>query len=537
MLAKDDNEIAIQHRDDKLKSHFEILFMWALERTQIREIVQKFIASGYDLDEDAALQRLVDDIENLNVHRTPLICLTLLTVYSGGIDYSPVNRTDMFERFLFLIFFSYKKIPDYSNFPDMKDALFVIGAFCENIIRLKLNQFRKNEFISFSTKFCETMSIDVDCSQLFEVMSCENIFIKSGDTYFFRYVHWVYFFGAHRMYHDVEFRDFVLSESYYMNFPEIIEFYSGVDRRREDLLGILTSDLRSVNIGFENRTGIKDDFDPYSTARWTPDGRAITALKSHLKEEAARSSLPVTLKDQIADGSYDRTLPFRQDIRTFVKDSSLLECMQILKAAARALRNSDYVTPEVKGDLLVEILRAWTKQLQTMFILSPLMVKDRFAVFDHIRFFLGPGFEELEGDELWNSIVGSIPSTVIVEYDKDIASPRMTPLFQRVLKSGGCGPAEFLIAGVIVKSKPDKWRELISGYIGSLPKNSFYLLQIYKLLLFEYRYGFMGPKTKGEVFELISAAIAKHETGSKLPNKKLIERVKGIIRGSLDSPD
>ena len=534
LLGMSDSEIALWQSGGEQSCDFSLFYLWSLERGQMREMVQKFIAAGYDLDEDAALQRLVDDIRNLNVHRTPLVCLTLLAVYASGIDYSPVNRTDMFERFLFLVFFAYKKVPDYSNLPDIKDALAVIGAFCENIIRDRKNSFTKREFILLSTKFCGHMSIDVDCAKLFEVLTCERIMVKIGGTYRFRYVHWIYFFGAHRMHHDTAFRDFVLNGSYYMNFPEIIEFYSGVDRRREELLSILTADLRDVNDGFEARTGIDAEFDPYLAASWTPNRQGIADLKAHLREEAARSSLPVALKDQIADGGYDRTVPYDQQIRTFVKDSSLFECIQILSAAARALRNSDYVRAEVKLDLLAEILRAWTKQLQVMFILSPLMAKDRVAVFDHIRFLLGPGFDEVEGDELWKGIVDAIPGTVIAHHDKDIASARMTPLFEKMLSSGKFGPAEFLLAGVVVKSRPERWQEVVGGYIRTLPKNSFYLLKTFHMLRTEYRYGFVSPKTKDGILHLISLAIAKHETGSKSPNRKLVDRVKDSIRGSLD---
>ena len=296
----------------------------------------------------------------------------------------------------------------------------------------------------------------------------------------------------------------------------------------------MTSDLRNVNSGFEERTGIHAEFDPYSAASWTPNKEAIIELKDHLKEEAARSSLPVAIKDQIADGAYDRTVPYDQQIRTFVRDCSLFECTQILRAAVRALRNSDYVKAEVKAELLSEILRAWTKELQVMFMLSPLMAQERVAVFDHIRFLLGPGFDGVEGDELWKRIVDGIPVTAILEHGKDIASPRMTPLFHSVLAAGGTGAGEFLMAGVVVRSRPEKWEQMIESYIRRLPRNSFYLLRIYQILRGEYRYGFVSRKTKEGIFDLISLAIAKHETGSRSPNKKLLDKVKNSIRGSLD---
>lgn len=519
---------------EQLNNSFQALYLWSLERPQIREIVRQFIDAGRNLDEEAALQRLVDDIKLLNLHRTPLNCLTLLTVYENQIDYSPTNRTDMFERFLFLIFYSYKKNPDYSSFPDMKDALSVLGAFCEDAIRTKNIQFKKNEFILASTKFCEEMSIDVDCSQLFEVMNCENIIIKNGSVYRFRYVHWIYFFGAHRMHHDAEFCDFVLSNAYYMNFPEIIEFYSGVDRRREELLKVLISDLKTVNDAFETRTNISPDFDPYLFGHWKPTDEAVVELRSHLEDAATQSSLPVTLKDNIADKNYERSRPYIQEIQEFVKDSSLIDCMQILTAAARALRNSDYVKSEIKAELLFEILRAWTKEIQVMFLLSPILAKQGQARYHNINFFLSAGFEKYDGDELWSRIVGALPPTAVSMHDKDIASSRMMPLFKKLLDSDEIGAAEYLLAGVIIKNRPDKWSDVIGDCIRRLPKNSFYLLQIYNLLFHEHKYGFVSPKAKNELFNLLGMTVAKHETGAKSPNKKLIDKTKDSLREMLD---
>lgn len=519
--------------DEKLTREFRTFYLWSLERPQIREIVRQFIDAGNNLEEEAAVQRLIEDIANLNLHRTPLNCLTLLTVYEKQIDYSPTNRTDMFERFLFLIFYAYKKNPDYSSFPDMKDALAVLGAFCEGIIRTKNVRFKKGDFILTSTKFCDQMSINVDCSQLFEVMNCENIIVKSGDYYVFRYVHWIYFFGAHRMYHDATFREFVLSDTYYINFPEIVEFYSGIDRRREELLMTLIRDLRASNDAFEARTGIDAEFDPYHAAHWKPSKDELVALKSRLKDEAAQSSLPVSIKDQIADETYDRALPYNQEIQNFVRDSSLLACMLILIAAARALRNSDYVRKETKAELLTEILRAWTKEVQVLFLLSPLLARQRAVQFHNILFFLASQFDQYDGEELWRHIVAAVPTCAVSIHEKDIASPRMMPLFKTVFENTKDGPAAFLLAGVIISSRPQGWGDQIAEYIKSLPKNSYYLLKIHSMLRYEHRYGFIGAGAKEQLLELLSMTIAKHETGAKSPNRKLLEKVKQSLRGKM----
>ncbi len=516
--------------DQSLNHSYQQYFLLSFDRSQIRELTKQFNDSGFDLNEDSAVQRLVDDLETLNIHRTPLNCLTLLVVYARQIDFSPINRTDMFERFLYFIFVSYKKNPDYSTFPDMKDALAVLGAFCGEIVKTKVNSFSKVEFLRSSEKFCEEMVIDVDCAKLFDVLHQENIVVSGGEKYFFRYVHWIYFFAAHRMQHSEEFRNFVLSDAYYMNFPEIIEFFSGIDRHRNDLIQVLIHDLKNVCDAFEKRTKIGRNFDPYDDVNWNPSDNSINALKENLEEEAKQSGLPVEFKDKIADVGYDRTVPYSQEIHEFVRDSSLYECMQVLCSAARALRNSDFVNAELKIELMHEIMRAWTKEVQVLFLLSPVLANDRKVLFDNVLFKLGSEFDEYTESDLWQRVVQVILSNVLERHEKDIASPRMGPLFDKYLEVGKRGgPESFLLISVIIRSRPRGWQESVKRYISNLHKNSYYLLKIYNLLFAEHKYGFLNEDSRNDIANLIGMAIAKHETGSKNPNRKLVRRAREAV--------
>jgi len=432
----------------------------------------------------------------------------------------------MFERFLFFIFFSYKKNPDYSTFPDMKDALAVLGAFCEKIIRSKENQFSKSEFIKYSNDFCENYSITVDSYLLFDLMRQENIIVGARDNFWFRYVHWVYFFGAHRMHHEKAFCDFVLTESRYMNYPEIIEFYSGVDRRRGELLEILTSDLQTANRAFEARTKILANFDPYENAEWSMSEDRAEKLRQNLEEESKQTSLPVSIKDQIADRNFDRTAPYKQEMKTFANDSSLLECMQILTASARALRNSDYVDSAIKHRLMDEILRAWVKEIQILFLLSPILARERSTVFDNIHFYITESLLHDTDMETWEHLAYVIPTTVFALHEKDIASPRMLPMFREILAHGDPKPEHFLIAAVLITNRPNGWEAAVKLYIQKLSKNSFYLMKIMNLLEHQYKFGFAAQQDKSALFELMAVVIAKHSTGSKMPNKKMVKKAK-----------
>lgn len=68
---------------------------------------------------------------------------------------------------------------------------------------------------------------------------------------------WLYYFAAHRMHHDPTFAAFILSDRRYAAYPELIEFYAGIDRRRSDAVACMTTDLARMNSDFLTRTQIR----------------------------------------------------------------------------------------------------------------------------------------------------------------------------------------------------------------------------------------------------------------------------------------
>jgi len=400
----------------------------------------------------------------------------------------------------------------------------VLGKFCEKLLRTKSYEFSKADFLTFALDYCREMAIDVDCAKLFEVIETENIIIRRNDLFHFRYVQWVYFFAAHRMHHDEEFRQYILSDARYVSFPEIIEFYSGIDRRRHELLTVLIRDLSMLNESFESRTKIDRDLDPCSFAKWSPSEQEVAKLRTHIDEGVKQSSLPVEIKDSLADKSYNRAAPYTQEIRTFIRDSSLAECLQLMRAAARALRNSDYVDKTLKTELLDEILRAWSKVLQILVLLSPVLVRDRSVVFESIRFFLGEDFKA-EGRQLWLDLFRSIPYNAVSCFEKDLTSSRLTAIFNNLLSGSSNTIGKHIIAATLIRQRPKGWQSIVKKYMLTLDKNSFYLLCLYGEITREWKYGFCSSQQRKELEELWGVAVAKHELGTKNPSSTVLKKV------------
>lgn len=110
------------------------IFMAPMQLCQLRNMVSVYNRKRNIGEDEVVLKRLNDDIQNFNMHRTPLNCISLLEVFSNSFDENPVNRTEMIERLLRIIFEN-EEVPSYKSLPDMKDCEFAIGYYCEQMIR------------------------------------------------------------------------------------------------------------------------------------------------------------------------------------------------------------------------------------------------------------------------------------------------------------------------------------------------------------------------------------------------------------------
>jgi hypothetical protein len=149
----------------------------------------------------------------LNIHRIPVNCLLLLKLVDRSFDESPVNRTEVIGNVLFSLFHDFDQIPKYSVRPDLKDCSFALGYLCEWMIQNNRRSFTKNEFTQKVTEYCTKQWIEFDIEVLFNFLWTENIFIRRGIEFGFRFAYWLLYFAAQRMHHDQRFAKYILTDS------------------------------------------------------------------------------------------------------------------------------------------------------------------------------------------------------------------------------------------------------------------------------------------------------------------------------------
>lgn len=515
MQTIDDSRFFIEQPDETIDIRFNIYHLLALPQNQIRKVVADYNRAKDIGDEDKVLTKVISDLDSLNIHRTPMNCVTLLKVAEGHFDESPVNRTQMLEMVLFALF-NMGHLPTYDTKPDLKDCEYVLGLFCEELIRGDKYCFTKEEFIENAEKTCQDQYIDLKISAVFDILLANSIITYRNGEYAFRSSFWIYYFGAKRMHSSPDFAKYIFESKKYIVFPEIIEFYTGIDRSRTDAIEILCKDIEEICDSVRTKVNLPESMNPYNLIKWHPTEDQILKAQKEIGDNVMSSSLPEELKDQHADRSYNQLKPYDQHIYSFMENYSVHNLMQNIKASSRALRNSDYVKPEYKKAILTQILKAWEQISNVLLAISPVLAARGEATFEGAGFFLADNFGSTFEERI-RSIIQVVPTNVVGFFKDDIASARIGPLVYEQLSQEENSLTKHELALLLVFTRPRGWKERIEEYIVSLPKSSYYLFDIVNALKAKYKYDFASDADIRDLGYLFKMGLAKHEFGEKKP--------------------
>ncbi len=523
-----DNYLLLNSLDEEnIDREFDVLYLWALTREQVRKFVTIYNDERHIGDEDVVTSKVVADIDVLNIHRTPLNCVTVLKASEVDFDESPVNRTEMLRRILFLLF-NVDDIPTYKARPDMKDCEYVLGYFCEEMIKTNTYFFTRELFIKTLEDFCKERVMALDVQIVFDILYANYILIPFGNHFCFKFTYWVYYFAAQRMHHDKGFAEFIFADGHYARFPEVIEFYTGIDRRREDALNVLIEDLKHGNASVKDKCGIPDDINPLKFMEWQPSPAMLEQMQSEVCDGVSASNLPASIKDRYADCGYDRRRPYYQEVRDILTGDSLVSMMLTMKAASRALRNSDYVDPDIRRMLLREILNGWKQLSQVLLVLVPLLADRGHATYDGIAFYLVGDAGDTPETRL-RTILMHIPSNVVFWYKDDLFSQKMGPLLMEQFVSEVDDIKKHELVLLFIEQRPRGWKVPVQKYIEATTKNSFYLYDVMKALRRQYEFSYAAPGELKNIEYLIKMSAAKHSFGTKKPGIKVIKKMSDSV--------
>lgn len=518
----------------KIDRSFQTYFLLPMTRNQVRNFVNKYNHEIRIADDDELLEKVVSDLSTLNIHRTPQNCLTLLKVDEKKFDNNPVNRCQMLEDVLYVLF-EFAEIPRYDSTPDVKDCQFILGCFCEMLIRENRFSFTEDEFLKKAKEFSDANLIDIDVKCVFDVLIKNNILTELNRAIMFKSAFWFLYFVAIRMNSDSSFSDYIFKSKKYIDYPEIIEFFTGIDRNRTDALEVLIKDIQDTCNCVLERMSIPDTFNPYRFIKWNPQSSQIEEMKEDLKKMVMESGLPVNIKDQYQDNNYNQLTPYNQNvvIHELFEEYYVYNLIQEIKSSSRALRNSDYADASVKKELTQLVFRGWLQIAKVLFALIPVLASEGRAEYGGMGFFLANNFGDTV-EERARTILFVILTNVVGFFKDDIYSSKIAPLLYDAFKHPSSPIIKQQIALLLIICRPKKWHVHLDEYIVSLPKDSFFLFEVLNEMRAQYRFGFLEETDLKVMPNLMKKCLAKYNFGLKNPSPGQVRKIPSSLMPKRD---
>lgn len=517
--------------DDKveIKREFVSYYILPLAQNDVRKIVHSYSKNkNLEEDDDVILAKVTKDLEVLNLHRTPKNCISILRASSKiENDYSPVNRTKLLEIILETIFREYD-LPHYRDKkPDIKDCNFVLGYLCEYLVKQNNFEFSKDSFKNILQECCKIHFIDIDLDYLFSVLYNNGIFYRRGETYYFKNSYWVFYFIAQRMNMNKEFLGFVYENKKYIDYPEIIEFYTGIDRQKNDALELLKKDILETIQIVRAKVNIPEELNPYKTISWNPDIKKLEEEEAKIGENVISSGLPDEVKDKYDDKSYNQVKPYNQVINNVIREYSFQVLMRQISAISRALRNSDYADVNLKREVLGIIMEAWNEINKLLIVLSPLLADRGNISFEGASFYLDEeDFNILEPMERRLAVLLAVPTNVVRFFKDDLFSMKMGSLLIDKFENEKNDLIKHELMLLVIAERPKDWYKIAEKYIEKLNKNSFYLNDILRVIDFNIHYKVTESNDIRLLNVLMKKCKAKHIFNKSRVDQGLLNKFK-----------
>lgn len=487
------------------------IYMAPLQKSQLRSMVSAYNKERRIGEDEIILKRLNDDIVNFNMHRTPLNCISLLEVFSNSFDENPVNRTAMIERLLRIIFEN-EVVPSFKSLPDVKDCEFAIGYYCEQMIRNESYYFSFKHFIGTISDFCKTQKITLDINYLFTILLNNQIICQyDDDLYGFRFAFWVYYFAAMRMTKSKDFTDFILDKENYVRYPEVLEFYTGSDRTRNNAVEVLINDIERVTSSVHSKVGIPLETNPFQLLKLNITDEQVQKAIDKLDDDLKQSKLPANIKDALDDAVYDPSKPYHQDVRKVWENYSVSYLHEVIGIASKALRNSDYIEADNKERLLNAICEAWLNTIRVIYLMAPALAKDGQAGFDDFQLNLDESFDCQNNDlnKVLIDVISAIPYNIISWYKDNIYSAKLADLFYEKINTEVNPVVKHVLVTLIIFEMPAHWEVVVKNYLASTGKTSYYFGDTLNSLRMMYAKGAMSDSDLARTRNLIFLGYTK----------------------------
>lgn len=339
------------------KIPFSYQFIRSLKTKEIKLIMKQWLPTEDNLISEEKLEKLVKTFTSYNLPNNALSVHLYLWSMENG-DRKPINQAVLMEIYIELILEKLIKENIYRNSFDFTNKIQLISMIAEKIVVKENNEYwlTYTEFYDIIYDYLKNkVGFSFDTNIIIEYLLERKIFTRNNQNEIrFSHVCFMHFFVAKRMQNNIDFKNFILDEKRYFNYPKELDYYSGLVR----------SDIQTFDLIYKR---FKELFDPMSfiLQAVSPDEYFNINIKNDSKnnEPLARNIEIAKIKDsrpseESIEKQYDEQLEKITNLKQEIKSNKNIDFDRMMLIMCNLLRNSEGIEDlELKRNAYNDIIK------------------------------------------------------------------------------------------------------------------------------------------------------------------------------------
>ena len=421
------------------------VFLRQFGRARIRKIVQN-LNGGDRYQQEAILNRIMNDMKSMNVPWTAANGTMLLTVFQSEQSFVPVNRAIVLDRFIDIMLKRFSADETKRSTFDFKNKSHLLSKIARWMCEKETYAPDYSVLYDFVNSYLHQRALKYNAENIIAELISSRVLYRTANAIGFRYKSFLEYFVAREMEDDAAFRDWVFQEDRYLSFVYEIEYYSGLSRNDPSALQLIGERFLVLATSVRHQLGELGDLSLVDKLAAPTVGKGVDAY-AVVHRQLKLPKISDEERDALLEADMPTEVPGQEVYRPKFSDDAQrwITCLLLY---SRVLRNMELVGKNEKIGAMKILFHGWGELLVRTIQVIPSLVKHRYFIANGIRYsVIAP--TGMSDDKLFRFLVLNGPRVVsqlifenmgseklhgVIELDSDFINESLVEkLFRKVL--------------------------------------------------------------------------------------------------------
>lgn len=235
---------------------YESVYICTLTKNQIRAAAVRNLPSD---DGSILVDKIMLCFKKTALPKTPFV-LSLMLSLCDSIDFTPINEAVIMEQFMELLLEKSSPSEAYTTTYDFhikEDFLISLVGYMDTQNRFTLSN---EEFLSFLINYHKEKGFPSEDTKFETLFFEKGVLVQRNSTITFRYNCMSEYYLAKKASQSHDFLMHILKDRNYLNYPNELLYYSGLNRQNCDIVEALRNDLLADFATLKNLISTFDDY-------------------------------------------------------------------------------------------------------------------------------------------------------------------------------------------------------------------------------------------------------------------------------------